>query len=663
MIYEIICVQWKEIIFKINICPKNLIIKMKMKNILLWALILLNSAVLAQESSKWGKPSAQEVSMQVCSFDSTANAVILFESGSVSFGSVKANIRVYRKIKILNADGIDNATIELFFYHKNDLEDITDIKAQTINTDNGEISKTEIKKDNFYTKIINSRWSSISFTFPAVKVGSIVEYKYTLNTKRIYFLDDWVFQHEIPTIYSEIDAQIPSSLRYSILLFGDKIKAKYNSKENKRSSWNLSNLKGYASETNVFCYDDYVEKLQFQLLSYESSDYAGYYRGSETVDVLNDWDKLAAEIWEEYKPFLNRSGKAKDILETLVKADDIKNAKIRSIYNFVWSNIKWNKEYHIYPTKAVGEVLSSRSGNSADINLLLCLLLNEAGIDAYPVLISTKRNGKITKNYPMLDQFIHVIVALPNDNTYKFIDVISLSNNCFMIPAEHVNYYGFLLNKDKGKFIDIRYQVESKEGSTVVCRFDSSKVIVQSSRIYSGYNATDQRLKHINKKNTQSELLNFVSDAMFVKDSCRVKNLDDEYLDFSESSFYSSNYNPGDKIILNLNIDEIENPYKQMERLFPVENDFPFSKQSRFTFLLPKGYIIDGLPKNVSIGLPGNAGKFVYSVTYSGNQLSLLIKQDIDFMILPKESYQILKEFYNQIVMKLNEPIIIEKQL
>src|SRR5208337_4037848 len=108
--------------------------------------------------------------------------------------------------------------------------------------------------------------------------------RYTFVTQRIVFLDAWIFQHEIPAIYSEIKVDIPGTLKYSMLLFGDKLKAKYQEKENADKYWALSNIPGYENEKNVFCYEDYVEKLQFQLKSYMVGEGVGFSRESNYKD-------------------------------------------------------------------------------------------------------------------------------------------------------------------------------------------------------------------------------------------------------------------------------------------------------------------------------------------------------------------------------------------
>jgi hypothetical protein len=59
------------------------------------------------------------------------------------------------------------------------VEDIKNLSAQTINVDaSGKYGITKVGKDAIYRKKINKSYSEVIFTFPNVKPGSIIEYKY-----------------------------------------------------------------------------------------------------------------------------------------------------------------------------------------------------------------------------------------------------------------------------------------------------------------------------------------------------------------------------------------------------------------------------------------------------------------------------------------------------
>jgi hypothetical protein len=633
-----------------------------MKRTLTLLFLLICSTTFSQESIKWGKPTDSDKSMKICSFDTAANAVILSEIGSIDFVAGYAYIRIYRKIKILNQAGIKHANVEIPYYNYELLERVQDLKAQTINYENGKMVKTDLDRNEIYTKIINSRWNEIRFTFPSAKEGSILEYRYTLVTKRITFLNAWEFQHEIPAASSEISVVFPPDLVYSVLLYGTKLRAKYHGIEVSDGVWSLKEISGYENEENVSCYEDYVEKLQFQLRSYEAWEKGGYSNGIHTVEVMKTWDDLAHDVSEEFQLYLNRKGAAREILDAVVNTSDDNETKTRKIYAYVNSNFKWDNTYSFFPEKSFSELLDSREGSSAELNLLLCLLLDEAGIPANPVLISTKSHGKVTRDYPLLEQFTHVIVATGSDPAYRFIDVISNSGDCYLIPPAHTNYYGFMLDGAKGKWIDVVPRSDSKTSRNIVCMFDSNGVYLQEMTRYTGYFGTDERHSENNRDPKQQEFLSFVTDLSFKLDSSSISGLEDEYSDFLRTEYFSSPLKNNDKYFFNLNIDNLENKFNQNKRLFPVEFDYPYIKQTKYSIIIPKGYTVKVLPKTLSIALPDDAGRFSYITSYSGNQVVVTIKQELKKTILPKDYYYLLKEFYNQIIMKLNEPILIERE-
>ncbi len=66
--------------------------------------------------------------------------------------------------------------------------------------------------------------------------------------------------------------------------------------------------------------------------------------------------------------------------------------------------------YRPYPP---AEVLGRGWGDCKDKAVLLIELLREAGIEAYPALIRAGAEGRLDRDFPAVDQFNHVIVAVP----------------------------------------------------------------------------------------------------------------------------------------------------------------------------------------------------------------------------------------------------------
>jgi hypothetical protein len=77
---------------------------------------------------------------------------------------------------------------------------------------------------------------------------------------------------------------------------------------------------------------------------------------------------------------------------------------------------------------------------------------------------------------------------------------------------------------------------------------------------------------------------------------------------------------------------------------------------------IPEGYVIDELPPSKVMVLPGNAGKYTYSMVQSGNTIMLTSILNINQAIFPQNEYTGLREFYNQVVAKQAEQIVLKKK-
>jgi len=144
-------------------------------------LLCISITGYSQHSLKWGKPSKEEIQLKVCSFDSTANAVVLAETGKLKFISNYVYLDVYRKIKVLNSNGLlEYANIDIPYYTEKGLDAVQNLKTQTINYENALPVITELQKDLIFTKVLSPNRHEKKLVFSNVKPGSILEYKYTL---------------------------------------------------------------------------------------------------------------------------------------------------------------------------------------------------------------------------------------------------------------------------------------------------------------------------------------------------------------------------------------------------------------------------------------------------------------------------------------------------
>jgi CYTH domain-containing protein len=89
------------------------------------------------------------------------------------------------------------------------------------------------------------------------------------------------------------------------------------------------------------------------------------------------------------------------------------------------------------------------------------------------------------------------------------------------------------------------------------------------------------------------------------------------------------------------------------ERKYPV--DYTTTRSTFYTvnITLPEGYVVDETPLPIRIGLPEKSATVLYNVSAIGNRISIMFKLDINKPVFLVDEYQLLKEFYSQIIEKL----------
>jgi hypothetical protein len=265
---------------------------------------------------------------------------------------------------------------------------------------------------------------------PDVKEGSVFEVSYKIRSPFLFNLRSWQFQYEIPVIYSKYTTKMIPFYEYVYIRHGNKkfddfqsytdkgLPKKFRSFEyqEKVYSFTMKDLPAFKDESFITSVNDYVSRIEFQLATVHKTD-------GTSEEIMTSWQRISDDMLnnEFFGSYLSSCrNKSKDMTDTLKKASisAIEQAKI--IDRFVKSNFNWDGNSSKYVNKSAKDFLKSKTGNCAEINLFLAGMLNSAGIDAYPVLLSTRMHGKLNKDYPLYNSFNYVIVQAIIDTTGEF---------------------------------------------------------------------------------------------------------------------------------------------------------------------------------------------------------------------------------------------------
>jgi len=142
----------------------------------------------------FGKIDKSDLEMTACDFEKDANAEVLFDKGTVYFTpDYDLVYERHIRIKIFNDKGKDEGNIRVEYSGGDRSEFISNVQAETINLDNGAIAMTKVDKKQIYNQSVDKITTALTFAFPDVKPGSVIEYKYSITTENVADFPDWFF--------------------------------------------------------------------------------------------------------------------------------------------------------------------------------------------------------------------------------------------------------------------------------------------------------------------------------------------------------------------------------------------------------------------------------------------------------------------------------------
>lgn len=606
--------------------------------------------------TKWGEVSQAEIDYAKVSFEPDAAAVILFEEGKATIsGSVQTHI--YRRIKILDEKGLEAANQELMLYSYKGSETINSIKAQTLNIENGEVVKYEVDKKSIFDVTVNEYYDSKRFTFPNVKVGSILELEYTLIDQNLYLIDAWRFQHEYPTLFSQYSIKNEMRLDYTSLMIGEKI-VQYAKTKKDLTDWKLTNIPSYHSLQFLYNPKDMSERIVFQLRGYMKSQ--GYDSSSSSYeDVLSNWKDLNKDMDNEFSGYKNESF-TKDITSSIPKGKEEKET-LENIYHFFKQNYKWNNFYGISPHQSNRDLEKTKSGNATDLNLMLNSILKNSGFKVDLVLLSSRDHGKLITSYPYLGQFNYVInlVTLSNGSTY-LIDASDMSYDLGYAPLRDYNHFGLIVDPKSENFIHLNLMISEYHSLQNYVLKDGNFIVNRSEKRNGYFKEKIQNLPEgIEKYNPQSNAVDLFTTEKKrdIKDSDE-NDFELERIISETSSFEKSNFisveNPLKNLISGFKLNE-----PNRERA--LEYNFPFFYKTDVVIEIPKGFEIQ-IPEGFNIHRKLSTDELVYyqSAEIKEEKLIFHIEFYLGKAVFDK-NYAELKSFFEKINLDASKTILMKK--
>lgn len=386
--------------------------------------------------------------------------------------------------------------------------------------------------------------------------------------------------------------------------------------------------------------------------------------------ILGNWDEAAKKMQDEIdKQYLKKSNYYKlwQAVSPLLQTAQTQTEKANIIYNFLNQNIQ-SEGYGMWEFDNLNDNFVKKKATPSALNMMMIACLNEAGIPAYPMLISTRDHGAPILQYPIISQFNHLLCYTVLDNTPTLIEAGNPLRPLGMLQKASLNKKGWILESQNPRWEDI-----TPATSTTAAIADFSldtegnlKGYIQN--MYKGYAAVAQRelTKDKGNYNQMRKILSTQQPNMVI-DSLTTTNWEKLNEPFKVNIYSAINQaatinNNLMYLKPTLQTDFEENPFKHSERYYPVDIPHPIKNNYALNITLPKGYTIDEMLQPLTLALPNNDAKYSYLIANNGDKIQLSIKLEVNRLIYSAHEYQTIRDFFNRIADKQAEFIVLKKQ-
>lgn len=631
-----------------------------------------SSAVAGDE--EWRPVDPANLSLKTPIVEADADAEAIFWDVRIDdHGDRDLVLSHYIRIKIFNERGREKQSrIDIPFLSGTKIKDVA---ARTIKPDGSivELAKADVL-EKVVVKASGFKLRTKSFAFPAIEIGSIIEYRWkevishaSANNMELQF------QREIPI----------QSLTYHI---------------RPTNSSSYFDIRAYHMEAPEF----EKEKDGFQFITVkkipafreepmmppeDSVRMWAVVRYRDIFSVLFSSYEFLAQRWANiYQPYLKADDDIKRKSAEIIGGATTPEEKLEKIFAFCRANIK-NTDYKssglseeainkLKENKKSADTLKRGVGPSIDVNLLFGALANAAGFQAYVALLPDRGKSFFDRNLVVYGSLRPSNIAVRVGETWKFFDPGHPYVTLGMLRWQEEGVDALIV-KDSPRWVKtpMSSHEQSKESRSAVLRLDEEGTLEGDVTItYTGHNSVEQKFfndddspnqreenlkEAVKARISTAELTNIVIENLTVSDKPFIQKYHVKVPNYAQRTgkrlfFQPSFFQKG-----------ISALFETSTRRYPIYFHYPWSEVDKVTISLPKGYELD----NADTPAPFDAGPLShYEVKISASKSQSVLVYDRSFffggngsLLFPAASYQQIKKLFDELNQKDNHTITLKQ--
>ncbi|NIM97090.1 MAG: DUF3857 domain-containing protein [candidate division Zixibacteria bacterium] len=598
-----------------------------------------------------------------------SDAVIIRDEASMAIEpDGEALFTQHRIMKVFSDPGKRYSLQEIPF---NSSVEVIKIKARTIHPDGEEflLDPKDIREKSLLSEYVLYSDAKIKdFYFPRMDTNCVLEYEYQLRFSSLLYWGDWFFESHLPTLFSKYTLIAPKYFDFKVKVLNDKIAPKIEFRKGKKIfTWESTNKRALKKEPFMPPAADTALRLVFSPLQFRFGD---------TTYSSRNWDDIASWYWQISQPSFIPGQKVQLLASELTAALGSREEKIKAVFEYIQERIR-------YISVAVGtgafkphlcaDILEYAYGDCKDMTSLVIALLRAANVEAFPALLSTKGHRSVLNDMPKVKQFDHVVVAVPSEDEYAWLDPACRNCGFGQLPFEDQGATALVMKPTGGELVVTPETSEHENFTHTIWEIKlnsdgsaSGKVIIQAGGqedLSFRASLTESRPQR-RRKALSGFLASWLVDPYLV--DYEFKNFEEK--DSSvliQASFVSGRFGAEEQgtfyLPVNLNTQSYLNlMFPQEQRDYAVIFDFKFINTDELTLQIPEEFEIDYLPGAVRLDEP--FGLFESTCRSEDNRIKytrVFVRREL---YVSADQYPELKEFYDNAAEADNQRIILREK-
>ena len=286
-------------------------------------------------------------------------------------------------------------------------------------------------------------------------------------------------------------------------------------------------------------------------------------------------------------------------------------------------------------------------------------LLRSAGLQADPILISTRDHGKVRAAYPYMHFFNNVIACVSINGKKRLADATDayLADN--LLPIACYNELGLVMKEGDVTWLNLQSSTPASQNIYLQTSLNDTSFLTAIRLQATGFFAASLRKHYGNDpekiRNKLQEEGEPVADSLPQVINYFERNERYQLYYFQQSQPEIINGNIYFSPFLNFPISN--NPLKQPTRQYPIDMVNTTVHQYASRIQIPENYRFKFLPENLNID--NDLFSINYTSTLEKNAVLINCSYKFKKIIYPATDYPKLQNFFNTIIKKANEKIVV----